>query len=161
MVAIKEASFDATHLKVLTVENLLDQLGKLDNCLFSLQNGYIFLCIHFLWFKKGSKLFFILLRFHVFVPGGFSWFQLWAAVITICPEIPAAMVSLSPVLTGSHQFCDNTSSPFYTVDGCEKTESFPGVLKSVVQEVSKKTFPFLFSRQKNKSSFNLYFSKLF
>ncbi|CAL8107343.1 unnamed protein product [Orchesella dallaii] len=63
--------------------------------------------------------------------GGFSWFQLWAAVVTISPEISAAMISLSPILTGSHQFCENATSSSIA---CDKTPSFPGVLKSVVQE---------------------------
>ncbi|OXA36584.1 Organic cation transporter protein [Folsomia candida] len=33
--------------------------------------------------------------------GGFSWFQMWAMVVIISPEIVAAMIALSPVLTGS------------------------------------------------------------
>jgi hypothetical protein len=33
--------------------------------------------------------------------GGFSWFQIWATLVIILPEIPAAMISVAPVFTGA------------------------------------------------------------
>jgi hypothetical protein len=33
--------------------------------------------------------------------GGYSWFQFWATIILVLPEIPSAMLAISPVLTGS------------------------------------------------------------
>jgi hypothetical protein len=33
--------------------------------------------------------------------GGYSWFQFWITVIMLLPEIPASMISIAPVFTGT------------------------------------------------------------
>lgn len=64
--------------------------------------------------------------------GGFSYFQFWAAMVTITPEISAAMISLSPVLIGSSQFVHDNN---VTLPTSHDTSSYPGSLKTVVLEV--------------------------
>ncbi len=42
--------------------------------------------------------------------GGFSYFQIWAMIVIISPEIMASMISMSPILTSSRDvifLCDN------------------------------------------------------
>jgi len=43
------------------------------------------------WFKILITLFFV---------GGFSYFQLWAGLVLLAPEIPAAMIAMLPVFIG-------------------------------------------------------------
>jgi len=84
------------------------------------------------------------------ISGGFSWFQIWASVILILPEIPSAMIAMSPVLTGSthlnyaHYSCGDeswhhnvTQDNFcHFISNCsQQSYTGPTAYTSIVEEV--------------------------
>ena len=81
--------------------------------------------------------------------GGYSWFQLFATIVIILPEIPASMIAISPILTGTSQVayeCETedgiyslTQSNVCSYKNCTGPVSAPAhpasAFTSIVQEV--------------------------
>jgi len=47
--------------------------------------------------------------------GGYSWFQIWATLVVILPEIAAAMIAVAPVFTGTSNVAFTCVTPIQVV----------------------------------------------
>lgn len=94
----------------------------------------------------------------ILIAGGYSWFQLWATLVLLLPEIPGAMLSFLPVFTTTNNveficeqengemksvilgldmnyFCSNCTSLYAPPTTTDKRNLYYANYGSVVQEV--------------------------